>query len=179
MQRSRVVSSSITVDRPAAIRAALRTLVAERGFHGASMSAVAAQAGVAAGTAYVHYESKDDLVLATYVEIKAELGDAALVGYDADAVPADRYRHLVRGAYSHLAAEPERAKFLTQMEESPFYVAAHEQLLEQGDRLAEEAVRPDLFGCSGRSPSPGHLLDVARRRGPAHRSRRDAHERRA
>ena len=139
------MSSSTTVDRPAAIRAALRTLVAERGFHGASMSAVAAQAGVAAGTAYVHYESKDDLVLATYVEIKAELGEAALVGYDADAVPADRYRHLVRGAYSHLAAEPERAKFLTQMEESPFYVAAHEQLLEQGDRLAEEAVRPDLL----------------------------------
>ncbi|MGI9528959.1 MAG: TetR family transcriptional regulator, partial [Acidimicrobiia bacterium] len=63
------------------------------------MSAVATEAGVATGTAYVHYESKDDLVLATYVEIKSELGDAALVGYDPDAAPAARYRHLVRGAY--------------------------------------------------------------------------------
>lgn len=108
------------------------------------MSAVAKEAGVATGTAYVHYESKDDLVLATYVEIKAELGEVALIGYDPEAVPADRYRHLVRGAYAHLVAEPERAKFLTQMEESPFYAAAHEQLLERGDRLAEEAVRPDL-----------------------------------
>ena len=139
------MSSSTTVDRPAAIRRALRTLVAERGFHGASMSAVATEAGVATGTAYVHYESKDDLVLATYLEIKTELGEAVLVGYDPDATPADRYRHLVHGAYAHLAAEPERARFLTQMEESPFHDAAHERLLEQGDRLAEEAMRPDLL----------------------------------
>ena len=45
---------SPTTDRPAAIRRALRDLVAERGFHGASMGAVAKEAGVAAGTAYVH-----------------------------------------------------------------------------------------------------------------------------
>lgn len=108
------------------------------------MSAVATEAGVATGTAYVHYESKDDLVLATYLEIKTELGEAALVGFDPDATPADRYRHLVRGAYAHLTAEPDRAKFLTQMEESPFHDAAHGRLLEQGDRLAEEAMRPDL-----------------------------------
>ena len=53
------------MDRPAAIRRALRDLVAERGFHGASMGAVAKEAGVATGTAYVHYESKDELVYAT------------------------------------------------------------------------------------------------------------------
>ena len=47
------------VDRPALIRKALRDLVAERGFHGASMGAVAQVAGVATGTAYVHYVSKE------------------------------------------------------------------------------------------------------------------------
>ena len=61
-----------TVDRAAAVRQALRTLVAQNGFHGASMSAVAAEAGVATGTAYTHYASKDELVLATYLETKAE-----------------------------------------------------------------------------------------------------------
>jgi TetR/AcrR family transcriptional repressor of multidrug resistance operon len=108
------------------------------------MSAVASEAGVATGTAYVHYESKEDLVLATYLDVKTELGEAVLVGYDADAPPAERYRHLVFRAYEHMAAEPERARFLTQMEESPFYASAHERLLERGDRLAEEATRPDL-----------------------------------
>ena len=41
--------------------------MAERGFRGTSMSAVAERAGVAAGTAYVHYASKDELIVATYV----------------------------------------------------------------------------------------------------------------
>jgi AcrR family transcriptional regulator len=54
------------VDRAAAVRGAVRTLVARNGFHGASMSAVASQAGVATGTAYTHYASKDELVLAAY-----------------------------------------------------------------------------------------------------------------
>ena len=76
-----------TVDRAAAVRQALRTLVAGHGFHGASMSAVAAEAGVATGTAYTHYASKDELVLAAYLETKAELAAAATADLDRSAVP--------------------------------------------------------------------------------------------
>ena len=59
-------------------RQRMRTLVARHGLHGTSMAAVAAEAGVATGTAYVHYHSKDDLVLAAYLELKRELGAAAV-----------------------------------------------------------------------------------------------------
>lgn len=138
------MSTTTTMDRPAAIRRALRDLVAENGFHGASMSAVAREAGVATGTAYVHYESKEELVLATYVELKAELGAAAMDGYDPAAPPFERWRHLLTGAYGHLAAEPTRARFLTQLEESPYYKTAHERVLAQGDPLVEAAAAPDL-----------------------------------
>ena len=112
---------SPAVDRPAAIRLALRDLVAERGFHGASMGAVAKVAGVATGTAYVHYESKDELVYATYLEIKSELGAYVLDGFQPDAEPFERWHHILTRAYRHLAAEPSRARFLTQLEESPYY----------------------------------------------------------
>ena len=61
-------------DRAAAVRSALRRLVADQGLQGASMAAIAKQAGVATGTAYVHYPSKDELLLAAYVELKADLG---------------------------------------------------------------------------------------------------------
>ncbi len=64
-------------DRAAAVRAAMRALVARSGFHGASMGAVAREAGVATGTAYVHYGSKDELVIAAFVESKQRLGEAA------------------------------------------------------------------------------------------------------
>lgn len=132
------------MDRPAAIRRALRDLVAERGFHGASMGAVAKAAGVATGTAYVHYESKEELVHATYLELKAELGRAVLAGLDPGLAPQDAWRHILLAAWAHLSAEPERARFLTQLEESPYYQEAHARLLAAGDPLAELARSPEF-----------------------------------
>ena len=131
-------------DRPKAIRAALRDLVAERGFHGASMAAVASHAGVATGTAYVHYESKDELVYATYLEIKQELGTAVLADLDLGAGPFERYRHLFIEAYRFLAEQPARAGFLTQLEESPFHEEARARLIEAGDRLVEASAASDF-----------------------------------
>lgn len=124
-------------DRPAAIRRALRDLVAERGFHGASMGAIAKEAGVATGTAYVHYESKDELVFATYLEVKAGLAEAVLDGFDLDADPLEQWGHLLKGFHAFLAEEPERARFLSQLEESPYYEEAHSRLVESGDPLTE------------------------------------------
>ncbi|MDH3248369.1 MAG: TetR/AcrR family transcriptional regulator [Acidimicrobiia bacterium] len=133
-----------TVDRPAAIRRALRDLVAERGFHGASMGAVAKHAGVAVGTAYVHYESKEELVYATFLEIKHQLGDVVLSQVDLDAPPKDRFVRLWTAIYRHYREEPARAGFLAQLEASPFYPEASRRLEESGDQLVEEATRPDL-----------------------------------
>lgn len=131
-------------DRPAAIRRALRDLVAERGFHGASMGAVAKRAGVATGTAYVHYESKDELVYATYLEIKAGLSAAVLEEFDASASPFDQWSHMLKTAYHFLSEQPERARFLSQLEESPYYEEAHARVVEAGDPLAE-AAQSDQF----------------------------------
>lgn len=136
---------SPTMDRPAAIRQALRDLVAERGFHGASMGAVAKEAGVAAGTAYVHYESKDELVYATYLEIKAGLGEAVLEDYNASVSPFEQWRHILTTAYAFLSEEPERARFLSQLEESPYYEEAHARLVAAGDPLAATAAKEEFL----------------------------------
>jgi TetR/AcrR family transcriptional repressor of multidrug resistance operon len=135
---------TLAVDRPAAIRRALCKLVAERGFHGASMGAVAEAAGVATGTAYVHYASKEELVYATYLEIKAQLGMAVLRDLDETAEPRVRWGHLLVAAYEHLTEESDRARFLTQLEESPYYQEAHARLVATGDPLAEMATSSDL-----------------------------------
>mgnify|MGYP001811897703 CR=1 FL=1 len=134
-----------TIDRPAAIRSALRDLVAERGFHGASMGAVAKAAGVAAGTAYVHYESKEELVYATYLEVKHQLSDAVLPQVDLDAPPRERFIQLWTAIYRHYREEPARAGFLAQLEASPFYEEASRRLEDSGDPLLEQATRPDLI----------------------------------
>ncbi|MDY7104837.1 MAG: TetR/AcrR family transcriptional regulator [Actinomycetota bacterium] len=135
------------VDRAAAVRAALRRLVAARGFHGTSMGAVAKEAGVATGTAYVHYPSKDELVHAAYLEAKRELGDAAAARVDAAAPARARFEQLWLGVYDHLCADPGRARFLLQVEVSPYGTEAHERALAVADDpLVALAAEPDLAG---------------------------------
>lgn len=133
------------LDRAAAVRQALRRLVAQRGFHGASMSAVAAEAGVATGTAYTHYGSKDELVLATYLETKAQLGAAATAEIDPTADPAERFRSIWLASYRHLAANRDHALFLLQVDSSPYRSRAHEAALaREGDPILEQAADPAM-----------------------------------
>jgi AcrR family transcriptional regulator len=137
--------SATALDRAAAVRRALRTLVAQRGFHGASMSAVAVEAGVATGTAYTHYASKNELVLATYIETKAELAVAATAGLDASAAPVERFRSIWLATYRHLSANRDHALFLLQVDSSPYRAAAHEAVMAgEGDALMAEAASPDI-----------------------------------
>lgn len=133
------------LDRAAAVRQALRRLVAQRGFHGASMNAIAAEAEVATGTAYTHYGSKDELVLATYLETKAQLGEAATAGLDPAADPAERFRSIWLASYRHLASNPDHARFLLQVDSSPYRARAHAAAMAQdGDPILEQAADPAM-----------------------------------
>lgn len=127
------MTSTAAVDRAEAVRHALIRLVARGGFHGASMAAIAKEAGVATGTAYVHYASKDELVLATYLEVKQALGEAALASVDAKATPRDQFAQLWRGIQHHLEADPDRARFLVQADSSPYAAIAHEKAIAAPD----------------------------------------------
>jgi len=132
-------------DRAAAVRGALRNLVARNGFHGASMSAVAREAGVATGTAYTHYASKDELVLAAYRETKAALGRAVTAGLDPDVSAEGRFHALWLACYRYLRANPEHARFLLQVEHSPYRGPAHASALaDEDDPLLAEAALPDI-----------------------------------
>jgi AcrR family transcriptional regulator len=133
------------IDRGAAVRRALRVLVAERGFHGASMSAIAAEAGVATGTAYTHYASKDEVVLAAYFETKAELGAAAVAGLEPGMDAEERFRAIWLASYRHLAANPDHALFLLQVDCSPYREAVHAAVTEGDDGpLTAEASSPEM-----------------------------------
>lgn len=127
-----MTSATTKIDRAALVRRALVELVAENGFRGTSMAAVAAKAGVATGTAYVHYGSKDELVLAAYVEVKRELGESAFEKATGDGTLEQAFIANWKAMYSHLAADPVRARFLLQVEASPYAAAAHQAAIEAG-----------------------------------------------
>lgn len=137
--------TTASTDRAAAVRTALRSLVAKNGFHGTPMSAIAREAGVATGTAYTHYASKDELVLAAYCETKAALGLAATADLGAELSAEERFHALWQACYRYLKANPNHARFLLQVEHSPYRGIAHESALaNESDPLLAEVARPDV-----------------------------------
>lgn len=120
------MSPAERLDRGAAIRQALLEMVAEQGLHGTSMGALARRAGVAAGTIYVHYADKNALILAVYAEVKGDLGTAAATGWDPTAPPERRFLDAWHRVHAHLVERPERARFLLQLEVSPYATAARQ-----------------------------------------------------
>lgn len=109
------------------------------------MGAVAREAGVATGTAYVHYASKEELVYATYLEVKETMSTSVLPRVDIDASPRERFTQLWMAVYRHFEDDPSSARFLSQLEESPYYGEARRRLEQAGDPILEQASRPDLL----------------------------------
>jgi AcrR family transcriptional regulator len=61
---------------------------------GAPTSAISKAAGVAEGTLFTYYESKDELINALYREIKLELADAMMAGFPRRSSVRSRLQHV-------------------------------------------------------------------------------------
>src|SRR5688572_4374110 len=69
-------------EKKKAIFESMLELVRENGFHGTPMSLVAKKAGVAAGTIYHYFESKDALIIELHGYIRSRMFKAMLDGDD-------------------------------------------------------------------------------------------------
>ncbi|GEO06989.1 TetR family transcriptional regulator [Adhaeribacter aerolatus] len=65
-------------DKKRAIFESTLVLIKEKGFHGTPMSQIAKNAGVAAGTIYHHFDSKETLILELYTYIRDKMLEAML-----------------------------------------------------------------------------------------------------
>lgn len=120
--------------RCAVIHAAL-DLVAEHGFHGAPMAAVAERADVAAGTIYRYFESKDALILETFRFLEDMLYDVVMERYPEGGTVRERYLHVGGTLMRYLVGSPREFRFIEQFQNSPY--GAHrrrEKMLGKGDR---------------------------------------------
>lgn len=104
------------------IRAALE-LIAEYGFHGSPMSMIADRAGVAAGTIYRYFESKDVLISELYRELEERIYLILLEGYKPDEPVRGRFLHIGTALLKYFITNPLEFRYLEQFHNSPFGVA--------------------------------------------------------
>jgi AcrR family transcriptional regulator len=133
------------------IRASLE-LIAEHGFHGAPMSMIAEQAGVAAGTIYCYFENKDALITNIYRDIDERIYAVIIDGYEPKKPIRERFHHLFTSLLRHFISKPFDFKYLEQFHNSPYGVAVRRDIIlrKSGDcyvyrELLEEGVSQQVI----------------------------------
>jgi len=102
-------------DKRNAIIDAATHLFAERGLTAAPTSEISKQAGVAEGTLFTYFETKDDLINALYREIKLELADAMMSDFPRKKNVRTRLRHVWDRYVNWGIANPRQHKVLAQL----------------------------------------------------------------
>ena len=105
-------------DKRNAILDAATRVFAQRGLTAAPTSEISKQAGVAEGTLFTYFKTKDDLINAIYREIKLELADAMMSGFPRRKSVRTRLRHVWDGYVNWGVSNPEQRKVLAQLQVS-------------------------------------------------------------
>jgi AcrR family transcriptional regulator len=105
-------------DKRHAILEAATRLFAERGLTAAPTSEISKRAGVAEGTLFTYFTTKDDLLNALYREIKLELADAMMSDFPRKKKVAARLRHVWDRYVNWGIANPEQRRALVQLQVS-------------------------------------------------------------
>lgn len=82
------------MDKRNKILCAARAVLNREGFHGATVAKVAKQAGVAAGTVYLHFQDKDDLVVQMLDEMEQALAEVMNTGIQVEGDSATRFKRM-------------------------------------------------------------------------------------
>ncbi|WP_445664124.1 TetR/AcrR family transcriptional regulator [Fodinibius sp. AD559] len=104
--------------RTALLEATLR-LVSNHGFHNAPMSEIAQLADVSAGTIYLYFDNKQDLVDSLYLETKAAFTDAAFQDYSKDMPVKEGFKHVWHNMVEYKMNNRMEANVLSRCDNSP------------------------------------------------------------
>jgi AcrR family transcriptional regulator len=103
----------------AILNTALRLFV-ERGFFGTPTSLISKEAGVATGTLFFYFKTKEELIDTLYLRVKAEAAQAFCKDLDEETDAKAKLNRLGRNAIAWGLECPEKMKFMELFAHSPF-----------------------------------------------------------
>src|SRR4030088_2181260 len=102
-------------DKRNAILSAAIQVFAERGL-GAPTAAISTAAGIAEGSLFTYFKTKDELINALYREFKLELADSMMSGFPRKRSVRHRLEHVWNGYLQWGVSNPDQQKVLRQIQ---------------------------------------------------------------
>ena len=99
-------------DKPQQIIEAAVRVFARKGYYHSRVSDIAREAGIAAGTIYLYFKTKDDILVTLFRDKMAEFVDSLRKAIAGERDAASKVRTLVRLHFSLLEKDPELAEVL-------------------------------------------------------------------
>jgi AcrR family transcriptional regulator len=146
--------------REAILSAALE-LMSERSYQATTMPDVAARAGIAAGTIYLHFQSKEALVNAVYRETKLEMQSFLVEAMASARSPRGGFRRLWRGLFEFSRKRPEAFRFLEMHRHLPYLDAASRKVARLVFEGVADFVRDAQKQGAVRRAPPEMLISLA------------------
>jgi AcrR family transcriptional regulator len=128
-----------TSDKRREVMQAALELIAEQGFHGAPMAEIAKKAGVAAGTIYRYFESKDILITELHRELEDGIMAVLQEAYPTGRPLRERFLYLNRELLRYFITNPLHFRYMEQYFNSPYGISMHR------DRLLGKSENPDIL----------------------------------
>ena len=107
-------------DKRTAIMEAALKLFTERGFHGTSTAQISKEAGVATGTLFNYFPTKEDLINSLYFEVKGRLSRSMGTGIEIKSTFQERLRRLWSNSINWGVDNQEEFLFVGQFCSSPY-----------------------------------------------------------
>ncbi len=118
-------------------------LIAQRGVHNTPMSLVSKSSGIAAGTIYHHFESKEKLINEVYLNIKTSMLTSVMKNDNETKPYKDRFFEICETYFDYLVDNPNTLSFLEQCSSIPIL---NEEVRKQADAIAAPLVDFFRFG---------------------------------
>lgn len=152
------VAAASRADKREAILAAALALFAERTFDGTAVPLIAERAGVAAGTIYRYFGSKEALVNALYRRWKGALHSAFEESMTAGSTDEERFRLMWGGLWRFASSEPRALGFLETQHHESYLDEESRALTASIDAATMSYVQAAQEAGAIRQASPGMLI---------------------